>query len=70
MIERLIERLLFASRWLLAPLYLGLSLGLIALGIKFFQHAFHAIMHVIDDGRGGPRPHRPRRSSTSRWSAA
>ena len=47
MIERFIERLLFASRWLLAPLYLGLSLGLLALGIKFFQHAFHAVMHVI-----------------------
>ncbi len=47
MIERLIERTLFASRWLLAPLYLGLSLGLLALGIKFFQHAFHAVMHVI-----------------------
>ncbi|MEJ1965897.1 MAG: TIGR00645 family protein [Gammaproteobacteria bacterium] len=45
--ERLIERTLFASRWLLAPLYLGLSLGLLALGIKFFQHAFHAVMHVI-----------------------
>ena len=28
MVERLIERLLFASRWLLAPLYLGLSLAL------------------------------------------
>ena len=47
MIERYIERTLFASRWLLAPLYLGLSLGLLALGIKFFQHAFHAVMHVI-----------------------
>jgi uncharacterized protein (TIGR00645 family) len=47
MIERFIERTLFASRWLLAPLYLGLSLGLLALGIKFFQHAFHAVLHVM-----------------------
>ncbi len=47
MLERFIERTLFASRWLLAPLYLGLALGLIALGIKFFQHAFHAIVHVF-----------------------
>jgi uncharacterized protein (TIGR00645 family) len=47
MIERFIERTLYASRWLLAPLYLGLALGLIALGIKFFQHAFHAIVHII-----------------------
>jgi uncharacterized protein (TIGR00645 family) len=47
MLEKFIERLLFASRWLLAPLYLGLSLALIALGIKFFQHAFEAIAHVF-----------------------
>ena len=47
MIERLIERTLYASRWLLAPLYLGLSLGLLALGIKFFQHAIHAVMHIV-----------------------
>jgi uncharacterized protein (TIGR00645 family) len=47
MIERFIERVLYASRWLLAPLYLGLALGLIALGIKFFQHAFHAFTHVL-----------------------
>ena len=47
MIERLIEKLLFASRWLLAPLYLGLALALVALGVKFFQHAFEAILHVF-----------------------
>ena len=47
MIERFIERLLFASRWLLAPLYLGLALGLIALGVKFFQEAFHAVLGAI-----------------------
>ena len=47
MLERFIERLLYASRWLLAPLYLGLSLGLLALGIKFFQHVFHALFHII-----------------------
>jgi uncharacterized protein (TIGR00645 family) len=43
MLERVIERLLYASRWLLAPLYLGLSLGLIALCVKFFQEAVHAV---------------------------
>ena len=46
MIERLIERLLFACRWLLAPVYLGLSLALIALGFKFFQEAFHVLTHI------------------------
>jgi uncharacterized protein (TIGR00645 family) len=48
MLEKPLERLLFACRWLLAPLYLGLSLGLIVLGIKFFQEAFHVIVHVTE----------------------
>ncbi len=47
MLERPLERLLFACRWLLAPLYLGLSLALIVLGIKFFQEAFHVFAHVM-----------------------
>ncbi len=46
MIEKMLERLLFACRWLLAPVYLGLSLALIALGIKFFQEAFHVLSLV------------------------
>lgn len=44
--EKSIERLLFASRWLLAPLYLGLSLALVALGVKFFQEAWHVLAHI------------------------
>jgi uncharacterized protein (TIGR00645 family) len=46
MLEKPLERLLFACRWLLAPLYLGLSLALIVLGIKFFQEAFHVFSQV------------------------
>lgn len=46
MLERLIERLLFSSRWLLAPIYLGLSLTLLALGIKFFQELFHLLGYL------------------------
>jgi uncharacterized protein (TIGR00645 family) len=46
--EKLIERTLFASRWLLAPVYLGLSLALIALGIKFFQEAYHIFSHLLE----------------------
>ena len=45
--EHFLERVMFASRWLLAPLYLGLSLALIALGVKFFQEAIHVITHVM-----------------------
>ena len=48
MIEKTIERLLFASRWLLAPLYLGLSIALLALGVKFFQEAIHVLTHIIE----------------------
>jgi uncharacterized protein (TIGR00645 family) len=47
MVERLVERLLFACRWLLAPMYLGLSLALVALGVKFFQEALHALARIL-----------------------
>jgi uncharacterized protein (TIGR00645 family) len=39
--ERIFERLMYASRWIMAPLYLGLSLVLLALAIKFFQEVIH-----------------------------
>ena len=48
MMERTIERLLFASRWILAPVYLGMSLALVALGIKFFMELFHLMTHVVE----------------------
>jgi uncharacterized protein (TIGR00645 family) len=47
MIERTIEKLLFACRWLLAPMYLGLSLALVALAIKFFQEAAHSLTGIL-----------------------
>jgi uncharacterized protein (TIGR00645 family) len=45
--ERVLENLLYASRWLLAPIYLGLSLALILLGIKFFEEILHALPSVL-----------------------
>jgi uncharacterized protein (TIGR00645 family) len=48
MIERLVERLFFASRWLLAPIYLGLSIALIVLGFKFFQELIHTFLHMSE----------------------
>ncbi|MFW9605029.1 MAG: TIGR00645 family protein [Pseudomonas sp.] len=45
--ERLIEKTMYASRWLLAPIYLGLSLALLALTLKFFQEVFHVLPHVF-----------------------
>ncbi len=47
MLERSIEKLLFACRWLLAPMYLGLSLGLLALTVKFFQEIAHALSRIL-----------------------
>jgi uncharacterized protein (TIGR00645 family) len=41
--EALFERLMYASRWVMAPIYLGLSLALLALGVKFFQEVWHII---------------------------
>jgi len=38
--ERFTENLMYASRWLLAPVYIGLSLGLLALTIKFLKKFF------------------------------
>jgi len=46
--ERMIETLILRSRWLLAPVYLGLSLALIALIIKFFQEVIHLFLHIFE----------------------
>jgi uncharacterized protein (TIGR00645 family) len=45
--ERFIENLIYSSRWLLAPIYAGLSLGLLALSIKFFQELFHLLPNIL-----------------------
>src|SRR5690349_10896667 len=46
-LEHVTEKLLFSSRWILAPIFLGLSLALLALGVKFFQEAYHLISEVL-----------------------
>ncbi|MFK4752014.1 TIGR00645 family protein [Oceanobacter sp. wDCs-4] len=46
--EQMFERLVYASRWILAPIYLGLSLALVALGIKFFGELVHLLPHILD----------------------
>ncbi|MGH8463123.1 MAG: YqhA family protein, partial [Pseudomonas sp.] len=45
--ERIIENAMYASRWLLAPIYFGLSLGLLALALKFFQEIFHVLPNIF-----------------------
>ena len=47
MIERAAEKFLYASRWLLAPIYLGLSFGLLLLTLKFFQEIVHILPLVF-----------------------
>ena len=45
--ERILENAMYASRWLLAPIYFGLSLGLLALALKFFQEVLHVLPNVF-----------------------
>jgi len=47
-LERVLESGLYLSRWLLAPIYLGLSIAVFALGIKFFQELFHVAAHILE----------------------
>lgn len=47
MVERMLEKLMYATRWILAPIYLGLSLTLLALAIKFFQEVFYILPNVF-----------------------
>jgi uncharacterized protein (TIGR00645 family) len=41
------ERAVFASRWILAPIYLGLSLSLVVLLLIFVKELFHLMTHVF-----------------------
>ncbi|MBF9000859.1 MULTISPECIES: TIGR00645 family protein [Vibrio] len=45
--ERIFEKLLYAARWIMAPVYLGLSLVLVALAIKFFQEVLHILPNIL-----------------------
>ena len=45
-IERALERGLFASRWLMAPFYVGLMIGLLALMVVFIRDLIGFIIKV------------------------
>src|SRR5215213_10130482 len=47
MLERLLERFLFSSRWLLAPFYAGLVLTLVVLLIKAMQELAHFVLNAF-----------------------
>ena len=46
--EHGLENLLFASRWILAPIYLGLGLSLLLLLGKFGAAAWKLVLHGLD----------------------
>ncbi|RUO59955.1 TIGR00645 family protein [Pseudidiomarina marina] len=46
--ERFIENLMYNLRWLLAPIYLGLSLAVLLLGVKFFQELVHVFPNILE----------------------
>jgi uncharacterized protein (TIGR00645 family) len=45
-LERALELVLFASRWLLAPFYLGMILGLALILFVFFRELFEQLQHL------------------------
>lgn len=45
--EKLLEKLMYATGWLLALVYLGLSLVLLILAIKFFQEILHVLPAIF-----------------------
>ena len=46
--EKMFERCFYSARWLIAPVFLGLSLALVALALKFFQEVVHVLPHVFE----------------------
>lgn len=45
--EKIVESLIYRARWLLAPIYFGLSVAILALGIKFFIELAHLMAGII-----------------------
>ena len=46
--ERFFHGTMYATRWILAPIYFGLSFALLLLAIKFFQEVFHVLPHILE----------------------
>ncbi|WP_296578091.1 TIGR00645 family protein [Xanthobacter sp.] len=47
MLERVIEGILFRSRWILAPFYVGLVVGMLVLLFKFGHELLHFVLHAV-----------------------
>lgn len=48
LIEKILETAIFKSRWLMAPMYLGLVGGLVILLLKFCQEFMHTALHLME----------------------
>ena len=48
MIERAIEMVLFRSRWIMAPFYIGLVLAMLVLLFKFGHELLHFVSHAVE----------------------
>ena len=46
-IERFTETIVFASRWLLAPFYVGLAISIVVLLLKFLAELWHLVSHAF-----------------------
>lgn len=44
--EKLIERFIFLSRWIMAPFYIGLVIALLVVLFKFGAELFHFVTHA------------------------
>ena len=45
--ERFFHNTMYAARWILAPVYFGLSFALLLLAIKFFQEVIHVLPELF-----------------------
>jgi len=46
--EKLAEKILYSSRWILAPIYMGLSIALLMIAIKFFAEVIHVFPLLLE----------------------
>ena len=47
-LELALEKVIFASRWVLAPFFLALAISLVALLLKTIQHMAHFVTHFFE----------------------
>ncbi|SDB50022.1 TIGR00645 family protein [Pseudidiomarina indica] len=45
--QRLLETIIYNLRWILAPIYMGLSVAVLLLGVKFFHELAVVIPHIL-----------------------